>query len=71
MDVLQDAQVVLALDNTQRSAEQALNEKWWTKGVLQLNLRHLEIRKKLCKSLMSVLKEENCRRSVKLNGGHT
>ena len=33
---------MLALDNTQRSAEQALNEKWWTKGVLQLNFRHLE-----------------------------
>ena len=24
---------MLALDNTQRSAEQALNEKWWTKDV--------------------------------------
>ena len=31
-DVLQDAQVVLALGSTQRSAEQELNKKWWTKG---------------------------------------
>ena len=52
-DVLQDAQVVLDLDNIQMSAEQELNKKWWTK-VMQLNSRHLETRKKLCKSLMPV-----------------
>ena len=52
-DVLQDAQVVLELGSTQRSAEQELNKKWWTK-VMHLNSRHLEIRKKLRKSLMSV-----------------
>ena len=52
-DVLVDAQVVLAMGSTQRSAEQELNKKWWTK-VMQLNSRHLDIRKKLCKSLMSV-----------------
>ena len=42
-DVLQDAQVVLELGSTQRSAEQELNKKWWTK-VTQLNSRRLEIR---------------------------
>ena len=52
-DVLLDAQVVLELDNTQRIAEQELSKKWWTK-VMQLNLRHLHIKKKLHKSLMPV-----------------
>ena len=52
-NMLQDAQVVLELDNTQRSAEQDLDKKWWT-GVMQLNWRILEIRRKLCKSLMAV-----------------
>ena len=55
-DVLKDAQVVLEMGNTQRSAEQELNKKWWTK-VTQLNSRHLEIRKKLCKSLIVSLKK--------------
>ena len=40
-NVLQDAQVVLEMGSTQRSAEQELNKKWWTKEV-QLNSRHLE-----------------------------
>ena len=57
-DALQEAQVVLELGSTQRSAEQELNKKWWIK-VVQLNSGHLEIRKKLCKNLMSVCKEEN------------
>ena len=35
---------MLELGSTQRSVEQELNKKWWTK-VMQLNLRHLEIRK--------------------------
>ena len=52
-DVLQETLVVLEIGSTQRSAEQELNKKWWTK-VMQLNSRHMEIRKKLCKSLMSV-----------------
>ena len=30
-DVLQDAQVVLEMSSTQRSAKQELNKKWWTK----------------------------------------
>ena len=45
-DVLQNFQVVLALDNTQRIAEQELNKKCWIE-VMQLILRHVEIRKKL------------------------
>ena len=53
--MIEDAQVVLELGSTQRSAEQELNKRWWTK-VMQLNSRHLEIRKKLRKSLMSVEK---------------
>ena len=52
-DVLQDAQVVLESGSTHRSAEQELNKKLWTK-VMQLSLRHVEIRKKLCQNLMSV-----------------
>ena len=52
-DVLQDAQVVLESGSTQRSAEQELNKKWWTK-VMQLSLTHVGIRKKLCQNLMSV-----------------
>ena len=31
-NILQDAQVVLGLDNTQRSAEQELDKKWWTES---------------------------------------
>ena len=45
-DVLQNFQVVLALDNTQRIAEQELNKKCWIE-VMQLILRHVEIRMKL------------------------
>ena len=52
-DVPQDGQAALELDNTQRSAEQELNNISWTK-VMQLNSRHLEISKKLCKSLVPV-----------------
>ena len=52
-DVLQDAQVVLELVSTQRSAEQESNKKWWTE-VMQESSRHLEISKKLCQNLMSV-----------------
>ena len=52
-DVLQDAQVVLATGSTQRSAEQELNKKWWTK-VMQSSSTRLEIRKTLCQNLMLV-----------------
>ena len=51
-DVLQDAQVMLESGSTQ-TAEQESNKKRWTK-VMELNSRPLEIRKKLCKSLMLV-----------------
>ena len=45
-DVPNDAQVVLESDNTQRIAEQELNEKCLEK-VIQLNSRQVEIKKKL------------------------
>ena len=45
---LQDTQVVLESGSTQRSAEQELNKKWWTR-VMQLKLRLVQ---KLWKSQM-------------------
>ena len=66
-DVLQDAQVVVDMGSTQEC--RARIEQEMVDKVMQLNSRHMEIKKKLCKSLMSVPKKGKMVSQISIQAG--